>query len=165
MDPERNWDDYVIDYMQNFPGWINKTLENILILSIVIMSKGEEMQILRHSLYGTKWGLSWDEWTSLVSITPQRKAAFPWGRKGSRYTLSLLTIRKLDKIYKVIVFRHFTTAQDCEFGKKINEVSSTVALTLCPEAFSGHCTGSRNPDSQKAQKHRLTKGLRPIIGL
>lgn len=158
MDPERNWVDYVIDYMQNFPGWINQALENILILSILIMSRGEEMQILRLSFHGTKWGLSWNEWTSLVSITPRRKAAFQWGRKGSRYTLSLLTIRKLDKIYKVIVFRHFTIGQDCEFRKKINVVSSTVALTLCPEAFSGHCPGGSNPDIVK--KHRRTGSLK-----
>lgn len=132
MDPERNWDDYVIDYMQNFPGWINKILENILILSIVIMSRGKNMQILRLSLYGTKWGLSWDKWTSLVCITPGRKAAFPWGRKGSRHSLSLLTIRKQDKIYKAIVFRHFITVQDCESGRK----DKWCELYSCPHFMS-----------------------------
>lgn len=155
-------------HMQYFQEWINQTLENILILYIVLMSRGEVMQLLRPSFYGRKWGLSWNEWICLVSITPGRKAAFPWHSKGSRCTLPLLTIRKLDKIYKTILFRHFRTVQDCDCWKKKDKQMKWARQLPWLYAWRRFQATAQGVGIQTVKKHRSLgslKGWGPSIGL
>lgn len=54
-DPERNWIDFVKEVLHAVFSRkkINQTLENILMLCIVLMSRDEEMQILRPNSVGS----------------------------------------------------------------------------------------------------------------